>query len=118
MTNILTELEADVSALLAKIKGNTGVQTIETDVKFDATTLVSWVETNGYPLIMQDALALVTGALTGTPWATLTASLIATALTQGKTLEAGAAQVALNLAQSQLIVNGAVAPVPPAPATA
>lgn len=108
MTNVII---ADIEALLAKAKAafTPAVQTIETD----AVTLEQWVVTNGYPLIMQDALALITGALTGTPWATLTASLISQAEAQGKTLEAGAAQVALNLAQSQLIVAGTVAPVTP-----
>lgn len=97
---------------LAKFEGSAAVA----DVKSDAVTLEQWVVTNGYPLIMQDALAAITGMLTGTPWATLVSSLIATAVSQGKTLEAGAAQVALNLAQSQLIVSGTVQPVTPAPA--
>lgn len=106
------EIIAYLKAELAKFEGSTAVS----DVKSDAVSLEQWVVTNGYPLIMQDALAAVTGVLTGTPWAVLVASLIATAATQGKTLEAGAAQVALNLAQSQLIVAGTVAPVTPTPA--
>lgn len=109
---VVTWLKAE----LAKFEAVPVVQTVETDVKTDAVTLEQWVVTNGYPLIMQDALTLVTGALTGTSWASLMASLISTALTQGKTLESGAAQVALNLAQSQLIVKGTIAPVVPAPA--
>lgn len=102
---IITWLKSE----LAKFEGSTAVA----EAKADAVTLEQWVVTNGYPLIMQDALAAVTGMLTGTPWATLVSSLIATALSQGKTLEAGAAQVALNLAQSQLIVSGTVQPVTP-----
>lgn len=107
---IITWLETE----LAKLKESAApvVATVESD----AQTLEKWVVTNGYPLIMQDALAAVTGMLAGTPWATLMAQLIATAETQGKTLEAGAADVALNLAKAQLVVAGTVAPVTPAPA--
>lgn len=106
------EVIAWLKTELSKFEGSTVV----TDVKSDAVTLEQWVVTNGYPLIMQDALATVTGALTGASWSSLVASLIATALAQGKTLEAGAAHVALNLAQSQLIVSGTVTPVAPTPA--
>ena len=111
------EVIAWLKAELAKFEASPPVQTAEADIAFDATTLTTWLKTNAYPLVMQDALALVTGALTGTSWATLTASLISQAEAQGKTLEAGAAQVALNLAQSQLIVNGTTAPVPPSAAS-
>lgn len=100
---------------LAKFESAPAVETVVTDVKSDAVDLEQWVATNGYPLIMQDALAAVTGMLTGTSWSALVSSLISTALAQGKTLEAGAANVALNLAQSQLIVAGTVAPVSPTP---
>lgn len=114
MTN---EVIAWLKSELAKFE--TDAAPIVADVKSDAVTLEQWVVTNGYPLIMQDALAAVTGALTGSSWASLVSSLISTALAQGKALEAGAAQVALNLAQSQLIVSGTVAPVTPvAPAVA
>lgn len=117
MTNaFIQEIKDDVSAILAKIEGNTTVQTVITDVKSDAVTLEQWVVTNGYPLILQDASAVITGILTGTPWATIVATLITTAAAQTKTIEAGVAHVALNLAQSQLIVSGAVAPVTPTPA--
>ena len=118
MTDIITEIKTDVSAVLAKLESITGIGTVVKDVVTDAQTLEQWVVTNGYPLIMQDALTLVTGALTGSTWSGLVASLISTAAAQGAKLEAGAAQVALNLAQSQLIVAGTVAPVTPAPAAA
>lgn len=101
----------DVDDFITKIKAEFAPAIA--DVKSDAVTLEQWVVTNGYPLIMQDALAAVTGMLTGTSWASLVASLISTAIAQGKTLEAGAADVALNLAKAQLVVAGTIAPTPP-----
>lgn len=107
MTNsIIAWLETELS----KLKSSTVVQ----DVKSDAVTLEQWVVTNGYPLIMQDALTLITGALTGASWSSLVALLISTATAQGKTLETGAADVALNLAKAQLVVAGTIAPTAPA----
>lgn len=117
MTNVLEEGYAETKALVValynKFQAIPDVQTVETDIKTDAITLEQWVVTNGYPMLMQDALALVTGELTGTPWATLIATLISQAKAQSVQLKAGVAQVALNLAESQLIVAGAKQPVTP-----
>lgn len=101
----------EVKALIAKIEGEAApiVATVETD----ALTIEQQIVAIGYPLIMQDALALITGALTGSPWAALVGSLIKTAENQGHTLVATAADAALNLAKAQLVVAGTVAPVVP-----
>lgn len=112
MTDILiTDVEGWIEEL--KTKFAPAVAAVETDIVSDAKTTGAWIETNGYPLIMQDALALITGALTGTSWALLVGTLTSTALAQGKTLVAGAADVALNLAKAQLVVAGTVAPTAP-----
>lgn len=99
--NFITKIKAEFAPAVAEVKSN-------------AVTIESWVVTNGYPLLMQDALAAVTGMLTGAPWATLVASLISQAEAQGHTLLNGAADVALNLAKAQLVVAGTVAPTAPA----
>lgn len=84
-----------------------------TVVETDAVSIEQQIVAIGYPLIIQDALTLVTGALTGSPWAALVATLIKTAENQGHTIVATAADAALNLAKAQLVVSGTVAPVVP-----
>jgi len=105
---IITWLESE----LAKFKSDAApvVATVESD----ALSIEQKIVAMGYPLIMQDALTLVTGALTGSPWAALVATLIKTAQNQGHTIVATAADAALNLAKAQLVVAGTVAPVTPA----
>jgi len=102
----------DAQALLAKIE--TEFAPVAETVETDALSIEQQIVAIGYPEIMSDALALITGALTGTPWATLAATLIKTAENQGHTLVATAADAALNLAKAQLVVAGTVAPVVPA----
>lgn len=106
--SFITELKE----LLAKFEGEAApvVATVETD----AISIEQKIVAIGYPLIMQDALILVTGALTGSPWATLVATLIKTAENQGHTIVATIADAALNLAKAQLVIAGTVAPVTPA----
>lgn len=108
MTNAII---ADIEAGLARLKAV--LEPIETTVVADATSIEQQIVAMGYPLIMQDALTLVTGALTGSPWAALVGTLIKTAENQGHTLVATAADAALNLAKAQLVVAGTVAPVIP-----
>ena len=101
----------EVKALIGKFE--TEAAPVEAEVKSDAVSIEQQIVTIGYPLIMQDALALLTGALTGSPWAALVGTLIKTAENQGHTLVATAADAALNLAKAQLVVAGTVAPVVP-----
>lgn len=105
-----------LKATIAKLEGEAAP--VVAEVKADAVDIKQWVVTNGYPLIMQDALTLVTGALTGSPWASLVGTLIKTAENQGHMLVSGAADVALNLAKAQLVVAGTVAPTAPIPQAA
>lgn len=113
MTNIIIE---DIEDLAAKVEAE--FKPVVTTVETDAVSIEQQIVAIGYPLIMQDALALITGALTGTPWATLSGMLIKTAENQGHALVATAADAALNLAKAQLVVAGTVAPVTPTPAAA
>ena len=99
---------------LAKFEGEAAPVVVT--VENDAISIEQKIVAIGYPLIMQDALMLVTGALTGSPWAALVGTLIKTAENQGHTLVATAADAALNLAKAQLVVAGTVAPVVPTPA--
>lgn len=104
-------LIADAKTLLSNIETKLA-PTIET-VETDASSIEQKIVAIGYPLIMQDALTLITGALTGSPWASLVGTLIKTAENQGHTLIATAADAALNLAKAQLVISGVVAPVVP-----
>lgn len=106
---IITWLKSELT------KFETAVTPVVAEVESDALSLEQQIVAMGYPLIMQDALALITGALTGSPWATLVGTLIKTAENQGHTLVATAADAALNLAKAQLVVAGTVAPVVPTP---
>lgn len=108
------EIIAYLKAELAKLEGI--IAPAVTTVESDALTIEQQIIAIGYPLIIQDALTLITGVLTGSPWAALVATLIKTAENQGHTIVAAAADSALNLAKAQLVVAGTVAPVTPAPA--
>lgn len=108
------EIIAWLKAAAAKLEA--AIVPVEAAVVADALSIEQQIVAIGYPLIMQDALALITGALTGSPWATLVGTLIKTAENQGHTLVATAADAALNLAKAQLVVAGTVAPVVPTPA--
>ena len=94
-------------------KFETDAAPVVAEVKADALSIEQQIVAMGYPLIMQDALMLVTGALTGSSWPILVGTLIKTAENQGHTLVATAADAALNLAKAQLVVAGTVAPVTP-----
>lgn len=104
---VITWLKAE----LTKFEGEAAP--VVAEVKADALSIEQQIVAMGYPLIMQDALSLVTGTLTGSPWAALVGTLIKTAENQGHTLVATAADAALNLAKAQLIVAGTVAPIVP-----
>lgn len=105
---VITWLKAELA------KFETTAAPVVATVESDALSIEQQIVAIGYPLIMQDALTLVTGALTGSPWAALVATLIKTAENQGHTIVATAADAALNLAKAQLVVAGTVAPVAPA----
>lgn len=107
LETIETDIKADVAAVEAEFAPAVAV------VETDAMSIEQQIITLGYPMIMQDALTLITGALTGSPWAALVGTLIKTAENQGHTLVATAADAALNLAKAQLVVAGTVAPVTP-----
>lgn len=101
----------EVKALIAKVEGDAAP--VVAEVESDALSIEQKIVAMGYPLIMQDALALITGALTGSSWPVLVGTLIKTAENQGHTLVAAAADSALNLAKAQLVVAGTVGPVVP-----
>lgn len=69
-----------------------------------ATPAIKYIEANGGKAVLSLAEAVLAGAVAGTPWATLSASLVASAEAQGMQLAEGAAGVMLNYAQSNLAV--------------
>lgn len=111
---VITWLKAELAKFgveIAPIEAK--IAPIEAEVKSDAIDIEQKIIAIGYPMLMQDALALVTGAFTGSPWAVLLGNLIKIAENQGHELAATAADAALNLAKAQLVVAGTVAPMTP-----
>lgn len=101
------------------------VQTVITDIENFLKGVVSDIDT-----VLQPGLAyleanvpaqaisiaenILATAVTGTPWATLMASLLAETKTAGITLIEAAASAALNAAQNNLIAKGDTSSVPTA----
>ena len=108
-TAIIKEIENFLHGLLQKT---------EVEVVDYATPAIKFIEANGGKAVLSLAEAILAGAVAGTPWSVLTASLLTSAEAQGIQLAEGAANVVLNYAQSNLLVTGAAtgAAVPPAPA--
>lgn len=73
----------------------------------DMKPALDFVEQNGGKAILALAEGVLAGVTTGTPWATITASLIASAETQGIQLAEGAASIILNLAKANLDAKAA-----------
>lgn len=103
-------IEADFHAigtglanLFTKLTSSNEVQTVETDVKAGVADIEQWLQDNAYPEIIQDAGEFLASAASGTSFPTLVEQFAEKVVSQGKALLAGAAHVAINLAQSSLI---------------
>lgn len=78
------------------------VNSAQTEITDYATPAIKYIEANGGNAVLTLAEAVLAGAVAGTPWATLSASLVASAEAQGIQLLEGAASVALNMAKANL----------------
>lgn len=99
---------------------HTLVNSAQTEIMDYATPAIKYIEANGGKAVLSLAEGVLAGAVAGTPWATLSAALVASAETQGIQLAEGAAGVVLNYAQSNMAVTGTAtgAAVPVAPIAA
>lgn len=101
---IVTYLKAE----LAKFEGNSTVETIETDAKAIGASALSYIKSNGLTDLYQIALAVLTGAATGTPWATIGATVVSQGEAAGISIAKGAESVVIAQAQADLVAQGAL----------
>lgn len=81
-----------------------------TDVDTTIEPSIAYLKANVPAIAIQLGEELLAGALAGSPWATLLETLTAQVEAQGIKLAEGAAKVALNTAESNLIAKAALAP--------
>ncbi len=105
---IITTLENDISALFSKAKESTVVQTVETDAVAIGTATLNFIKTNGLTDLYNIALAALTGAATGTPWATIGATVVTQGEAAGISIAKGAESIVLAQAQADLIAAGTI----------
>lgn len=109
MSNAFIEdVKADVAALYNKFQANTVVHTVETDAKAIGASALSYIEKNGLTNLYQIALAALTGAATGTPWATIGATVVSQGEAAGISIAKGAESIVLAQAQADLVAAGTI----------
>lgn len=80
-------------------------KSLVTDIDTAISPAVKYLEANVPAEAITLAESILAGAVTGTPWATLTATLLSQAEAQGITLAENAAKIVLNTAQSNIIAK-------------
>ncbi len=102
----------DVEDFINKIKAEfqPEVKAVENDVKAAGSAALAYIEKNGLQDLYQIALTVVGAAATGTPWGTVLATVVSTAVTDGKAIEAGAVAVVTAQAQADLVAAGTLLP--------
>lgn len=103
---IQTELKKLFSAFQAKEAPIE--QEVIADVKAIGGAAITYIETNGLQAAYDIAKALLAGAATGTPWATLGATLLAQLEAAGISIAKGAEAIILGQAQADLIATGSL----------
>lgn len=107
MTNILiTDIEEDFDALVAKIKGSTTATVIVQDGDAIGSATLTFIKTNALTDLYNIALAVLAGAATGTPWAELGATVVSQGEAAGIAIAKGAEAIVLGQAQVDLIAAG------------
>lgn len=87
------------------------LHTLVTDVDTAIQPGVAYLKANVPAEAIKLGEAVLAGAVTGTPWASLVTALISQAEAAGITLAEQAAGIVLNYAQSNLLATGALPPV-------
>lgn len=93
---------------LNKLKSNSIVETVETDAVAIGTSALAYIKTNGLTDLYQIAMSVLTGAATGTPWATIGATVVSQGEAAGISIAKGAESVVLAQAQADLIAAGTI----------
>lgn len=92
--------------LLTKAKSSDVTKTIETDVEAIGTAAFNFIKTNGLQDLYQIALSVLAGAATGTPWATIGATVVSQGEAASIAIAKGAESIVLAQAQADLIAQG------------
>lgn len=108
MTNVFEELVTDAEALVAKLKTNTVVATVETDLKAIGASAGNYIKNNSLTALYAIAMSVLTGAATGTPWATIGAAVVTQGEAAGISIAKGAESIVLAQAQADLVAAGAI----------
>lgn len=82
------------------------VNSAEAEIVTYATPAIQYIEANGGKAVLSLAEAVLAGAVAGTPWATLSASLVTSAEAAGIQLAEGAASAVLNFAKANMVAQG------------
>ncbi len=120
----ISEIKADIAALYNKFQDNPVVHEAETEAKAIGASAANFIKTQGLTDLYQIALAALTGAATGTPWATIGATVVSQGEQAGIAIAKGAESIVIAQAQADLIADGKlIAPtsgavVTPTPVTA
>lgn len=99
-----------VKKLIAEIEGSTVAETVKTDVEATVSASWSYIKTNGLQDAYQIALSAVQGAIAGTPWLTVLATIESQIVAAGKQIEKGALAIVGAQAQADLIAAGTLLP--------
>lgn len=105
MTNILTDIVNDFEAALSKLKGDAApaVKVVENDAKAIGASALSYIKSNGLTDLYTIATGVLTTAMTGTPWATILASVVTKGEAAGITIAKGAEAIVVSQAQADMI---------------
>lgn len=84
------------------------VNSTEAEIVTYATPAIQYIEANGGKAVLALAEAALAGAAAGTPWATVSATLVTSAEQAGIQLAEGAAGAILNFAKATMVAQGQV----------
>ncbi len=102
----------DVKALLAKLQAHFApeIKAVENEAKAIGDAALTYIENNGLNALYNIATAALLGAATGTPWATIGATVVKQGEAAGISIAKGAETVVLAQAQADLIAVGKLLP--------
>lgn len=103
-SEVYTWLQNEITKLEAAFGPE--VKAVEADVEAIGAATLSFIKSQGLQDLYQIALAALTGAATGTPWATVAATVVSQGEAAGMTIAKGAETIVLAQAQADLISAG------------
>jgi len=107
MTNkFVQELKDDFTAFYNKFQSAPIVHETEVEVRAIGASALGYIEHNGLTALYSIALAALSGAATGTSWATIGATIVSQGEAAGITIAKGAEAIVLAQAQADLVAAG------------